>query len=119
MIPESRSQHAVVLYRAVRFPFEWKRERELFRGEVVDTSVWVGQGRIWFFVPRVEPRGRGIHLWLFSAEEPTGDWRLHPASPISTDVRNARGGGAIFRQGEMLVRPGQDGSHTRMGIPSR
>jgi hypothetical protein len=112
MVPESRSQHAVVLYRAVRFPFEWKRERELFAGDVVDTSVWAGDERLWFFVPRVEPRGRGIHLWLFSAEEPAGDWRLHPASPISMDVRNARGGGAIFRQGETLVRPAQDGSRT-------
>jgi len=108
MIPESRSQHAVVLYRAARFPLEWKRERELFSGDVVDTSVWVADGRVWFFVPRVDPRGGGIHLWLFSAEEPTADWRSHPASPISMDVRNARGGGAIFRQGETLVRPAQD-----------
>jgi hypothetical protein len=110
MIPESRAQRAVVLYRAVRFPYEWRRERQLFAGEAVDTSVWVGDGRIWFFVPRLEPRGGGVHLWLFSADEPAGDWRVHPASPISRDVRNARGAGAIFRQGEILVRPAQDGS---------
>jgi len=108
MVPESRARGAVLLYRAVRFPHEWKLEKTLYSGNVVDTSVHVTDEVVWFFVPIVEPRGGGTHLWLFSADGPDGEWRAHPDSPISTDVRRARGGGAIFRSGERLFRPAQD-----------
>lgn len=45
---------------------------------------------------------------LFVADSLTGEWRLHPANPVSSDVRHARGAGAIFRRGDRLFRPSQD-----------
>jgi hypothetical protein len=54
-----------------------------------------------------DPNPRTACLFLFYAESLTGEWRFHPANPISTDVRNNRGAGRIFRAGERWIRPSQ------------
>jgi hypothetical protein len=108
LIPETGANGTVELYRCEAFPGKWRLERELFRGKAVDTTVWIEDGVYWFFVTLQEPRGRAGQLWLFSAPSLTGQWTPHPANPISTDVRNCRGAGAIFRAGGRLYRPSQD-----------
>lgn len=108
MIPETVSNASVELYRCIRFPDKWEMEKELFQGKAVDTTLWVDGGLYWFFVTLQEPRGSGTQLWLFYASTLTGEWTRHPANPISTDVRNSRGGGAIFRENGKLYRPSQD-----------
>jgi hypothetical protein len=110
MIPESNRAGRVELYRAASFPIVWKLEKVLFEGVAADTTAYFEDGLWWFFVPLIEPRGRGLTLLLFYAKSLTGDWTWHPANPISRDVRNARGAGAILRSGAQRIRPGQDGS---------
>jgi hypothetical protein len=108
MIPETAANGTVELYRCVRFPDRWKMEKVLFKAFAVDTTVWMDDGLYWFFVTLLEPRGFGAQLWLFHATALTGEWTAHPSNPISTDVRNARGAGAIFRHNGKLFRPSQD-----------
>ena len=108
MVPESVANGTVDLYRCTRFPDQWRMEKELLRERAVDTTVWVHDGLYWFFVTLQEPRGLGTQLWLFYATEVTGAWSSHPASPISTDVRNSRCAGAVFRRDGKLFRPSQD-----------
>jgi hypothetical protein len=110
MIPESNRAGRVELYRASTFPTVWKLEKVLFEGIAADTTAFFEAGFWWFFVPLVEPHGRGLTLLLFYSNTLTGDWTWHPANPISRDVRNARGAGAIFRSGGRCIRPSQDGS---------
>ena len=108
MVPESAAAGTVQLYRCTRFPNQWEFERELLRGFAVDTTVWIEDGMYWFFVTYWDPRGNAIQLWLYWAGSLDGAWTPHPANPISTDVRSARGGGAIFRHEGKLYRPSQD-----------
>lgn len=108
LVPESVANGTVDLYRCTRFPDQWEIEKELLRERAVDTTVWVENGLCWFFVTLQEPRGFGTQLWLFYATDVAGDWSSHPANPISTDVRNSRGAGAIFRRNGKLFRPSQD-----------
>jgi hypothetical protein len=108
MIPETASAGTVELYRCTRFPNMWEFERELLRGSAVDTTVWIENGVYWFFVTFWEQRGNAFQLWLYSAASLDGAWKPHPANPISTDIRLARGGGAIFRHEGKLFRPSQD-----------
>jgi hypothetical protein len=56
---------------------------------------------------RAEPDPRSSCLFLFYADRLTGEWRFHPANPISTDVRNNRGAGRIFWTGNRFIRPSQ------------
>ncbi|MFS8086672.1 MAG: hypothetical protein ACMG6H_13650, partial [Acidobacteriota bacterium] len=110
MIPESSADNVVRLYRATAFPLEWQTVADLYSGSAVDTSVWTEDGLWWFFTTIREPRSMASMLMLFFADSKSGPWISHPSSPISLDVRNARGAGAIFRSGRTLVRPSQDGS---------
>ena len=108
MMPESLSDATVTLYRARRFPDDWVVEKVLFRGNAVDTTVWDEGGRFYFFPTLHDWDDRGMKTMLFTAESLTGEWRLHPANPVSSDVRHARNAGAIFRRHGRLFRPSQD-----------
>ena len=108
MIPESRENGTVDLYSCVEFPGKWQLDRCLFEGHAVDTTLWVEGGVYWFFTTLQEPRGGATQLWLFWADSLTGEWNSHPENPISTDVRNARGAGAMFRRNGHLYRPSQN-----------
>lgn len=108
MIPECRAHGTVEIYRCTRFPDKWALAKVLLEASAVDTTVWSEGGIHWFFVILREPRGGALQLCLFYATEILGDWTSHPCNPISTDIRSSRGGGAIYREGERLIRPSQD-----------
>ena len=110
MVPESALNGTVELYRATSFPVEWKLEKVLQRLDAVDTTVWHENGRWWFFAAFADPPGPCVTLLLFHADSLTGEWIYHPANPISTDVRRARGAGAIFNVEGRRFRPSQDGA---------
>ena len=79
----------------------------LLIGKFVDTSVWHHNGLWWMMTTRADPDPRSSCLFLFYAERLTGEWRFHPANPISTDVRNNRGAGRIFQIDQRFIRPSQ------------
>jgi hypothetical protein len=113
MIPESGYNNTVELYRAESFPDRWTLERVLFRGPAFDVTLLRDEQGFWFFVTLIERSNRHrSELLLFHSKSLTGDWSLHPASPISQDVRTARCGGAPFLDHGHWIRPAQDGSTT-------
>jgi hypothetical protein len=107
LIPEAAASHEVVLYRATNFPFDWTADRVLLRGDYVDTVVW--REDLWWMLTTVrEPPGYSVHTLLFSASNLGGEWQLHPASPLFSDVRCARNGGAIIQRSGRHFRVSQD-----------
>jgi hypothetical protein len=108
MIPESNANGTLDLYTAEQFPCGWQFDRTLWQGKVVDTAVVASGGYIWWFVTAIEPKGRGMKVLLFYSDSIEGEWHLHPASPLTRDVRRARGAGAILNRGGRLYRPAQD-----------
>ena len=108
LIPESKASGCVELYRCQTFPSSWVLERELFRAPAVDTSLLIDAEGYWFFTSLVEPRGKATQLWLFHAPALDAPWTPHPANPISLDIRDSRGAGAILHHGGRLFRPSQD-----------
>jgi hypothetical protein len=108
MVPETSANGTVELYRCTRFPDSWTLERVMLRGHAVDSTVWIDGGRYWLFTTLLERHSRAMQLWLFHADSLAGPWRSHPSNPISMDVRDARGAGAIFRHNGRLFRPSQD-----------
>jgi hypothetical protein len=107
MIPEAHDTGSIVLYRCDKFPDSWIFQETLLIGKFVDTSVWRHNGLWWMMTTRADPDSRSACLFLFYAERLTGNWRFHPANPISTDVRNNRGAGRIFYTKGRLIRPSQ------------
>jgi len=113
MVPETGFNGTVELYAAVDFPHQWRLEKVLFRGAAFDTTIVRHDGRYWFFVTLMDHVEHYCpQLFLFHSKSLTGTWTLHPDSPISRDVRTARCGGGIIRDGDRLVRVAQDGGVT-------
>lgn len=112
MIPETMAAGEVALYRAEAFPHRWVKEKVLYEGSIVDTTLWVQDGVFYFFATFIVPGTEAMSLHLFTADSLTGAWRHHPANPISNDVRDARGAGHMFRRDGVLYRPAQDCSGT-------
>jgi hypothetical protein len=107
MIPESYDSNSVDLYRCKVFPNEWAHQARLLDGKFVDSTIWEHGGLWWFATTSADPVPGAGSLWLYYSTSLTGDWRLHPENPISTDIRNSRGAGRVFRGRQGLIRPSQ------------
>jgi len=99
MIPESRQAGSVRLYRATAFPYDWRYERDLLKGDYADASI-VHHGGVWWMFSQRD----GDKLTLHHAEQLEGPWREHPASPLTCDADSSRPGGRIVRAHGRLIR---------------
>ncbi len=106
MIPETSANNNIQLYRATRFPFEWKLEKVLYSNvRAVDTTP-LFFGGIWYFFTTSARLGH--ETFLFWSTTLDGDWQYHPCNPICSDVRRSRGAGPLFYSDGALIRPAQD-----------
>jgi hypothetical protein len=112
MIPESGAARGVYLYRAEAFPFRWKREARLIGdSEAYDATLLSHDGLLWIFAcERSWNSSSWDALSLFRSDRLEGEWHPHHHNPVLIDASTSRPAGAVFRWGEDLVRPVQDGS---------
>lgn len=110
MIPESKQNRTVELYRAEEFPHRWKLERVLLDNVfAVDATIHEQNGKLWMFAGVSNGRYSNCdELSIFYADSLTGPWTPHRANPVVSDVRLARPAGKLFRDGGRLIRPSQD-----------
>ncbi len=105
MIPESHAAGRVDLYRATRFPGEFRLEKTCLKGlDALDTVPLLWENRWYFFTTIPSP----LQTLLFWSDRLDGEWRLHSKSPISRSVRGGRAAGAIMQANGRLLRPVQD-----------
>jgi hypothetical protein len=110
MIPETKANRTIELYRADPFPSRWVLEKVLMRDvSAVDSTLLCHGGRYWLFTSIGEEGcGNNDELSLFWADSPRGPWHPHPRNPIVSDVARARPAGALFYDEGRLIRPAQD-----------
>jgi hypothetical protein len=110
MIPETKENRTVELYRATSFPSEWTLEAVLLDNiHAVDATIHKSDGKYWMFVGISNGRFSTCdELGIFFSDALTGPWTPHPANPVVSDVRRSRPAGALFRNGDRLIRPSQD-----------
>lgn len=110
MIPEAGKSEGMHLYKASRFPGEWRRAATIMTGSgreapLQDPSVILHERRWYLFSYAPQPKS----LNLFVAESLEGPWRKHPASPLITGSPHyARPGGRLIRDGDAIYRYSQD-----------
>jgi hypothetical protein len=112
MIPESGDNGTVTLYRSVDFPTAWTPECALIEGVAAyDATVHRNDDGYWMFLTtsRWQSTTRDS-LSIFHAENLKGPWQPHNGNPILIDSRASRPAGSMFRIGETLYRPVQDGA---------
>ncbi len=112
MLPESKSNKTIELYKCVEFPYKWTLEKVLMNGvNAVDSTIFYHNEKYWMFTNMVRNKGASSHdeLFLFYSDKLVSDnWINHPQNPIVSDVRKARPAGEIFMMNEKLYRPSQN-----------
>jgi hypothetical protein len=110
MIPETGARRRLEIWRARQFPGDWTLETVALDGvDACDATVCQYDGRWWMFVTLCVAGGpRADEVSLFYADTPAGPWRPHRTNPVVSDVAHARSAGALYRDGEALIRPAQD-----------
>lgn len=107
MVPETYEAAAIRLYRAVRFPTDWRCVAELCSGTFTDASLFHWHNMWWMFACRA-PFTHDI-LCLYYAPALPGPWQSHPCNPLITaDPHKARPAGRVVYHGEGLIRYAQD-----------
>lgn len=112
MIPETVDQRRVELWRCVRFPDRWERDRVLLDGvRAVDATLAEIDEQWCMFVNIAVEGSRDFEeLHLFTAADPRGPWLPHRCNPVKSDVRSSRPAGRLFQWNGTWHRPAQDGS---------
>jgi hypothetical protein len=112
MIPESRDNRTIELYRATDFPYGWVHEAMIMPDvAAVDSTLLHHLDRWWLFAAGVldeEVPNKTWRLCLFFGDSPFGPWTAHPKNPIVSSVRHARPAGSMYFDNGQLIRPGQD-----------
>ena len=114
MMPETRGNRTVELYRATNFPTDWELSTVLFRDVfMADATIQKINGKFWMFATVSNGKySNSDELSLFFSDALKGPWTPHPCNPLVSDVRRSRPAGALFHDGERLIRPSQDCSKT-------
>ena len=114
IIPESRPNKTIELYKCLEFPFRWEFQMNLMKEiEAVDTTLFYHQNKWWLFANIVENPGASVldELFLFYSKElHAKDWIPHPLNPVVSDVRKSRPAGRIFIHDGKIIRPSQNSS---------
>jgi folate-dependent phosphoribosylglycinamide formyltransferase PurN len=115
MIPETRSNKTIELYRCESFPEKWVLEKVLMRNIMaVDCTLHFHENLWWMFVniKEHEAASNNDELHIFYAVSPDGEWSSHKNNPVISDVRRARPAGKVFKYNNRFYRPSQDCSVT-------
>ncbi len=106
MLPETRELGELRLYRAIRFPDQWRFDRVLLTGAPYrDTNIVKHDDR-WYLLTTA---GYGEDLLVFYATDPLGPWQPHIGNPVvRNDAGHARGGGNVVAHNGVLWRFTQD-----------
>jgi hypothetical protein len=114
LIPESRSNNTIEIYKCISFPTQWEYLTNLMEEiEAVDTVVFFYNNKWWLFTNIIENKGSSSldELFLFYSDDLVSKkWTKHPKNPIVSDVRKSRSAGNIFIDNNVILRPSQDSS---------
>lgn len=106
LLPETSAAKRVELHRFRKFPGELEPVAAPLEGVALKDTTPICLDGVWYFFSTTgEPFAETV---LFVADRLDGPWRLHPASPVSTSVRNSRSAGQLFWKHGRLFRPTQD-----------
>jgi len=105
MVPETRQDACVRLYRAEHFPHGWRCVDRLLHGPYADSTLLYHEDHWWLFAQR------GLdELRLYHSRRVRGPWAEHPASPLwPGNRRYSRPGGRMLAVDGQLLRFAQDG----------
>lgn len=99
MCPETSENRDIRLYKAVKFPLEWKLSNILMSNVSAADSMLFEHEGIWWLFTNIDSSDINDHaseLHIFYADSPFSDnWTPHPMNPVFVDSAVARNGGFL------------------------
>ncbi len=115
MIPESKENNSIRLYKAKEFPYKWDYVKTLMSDiKAVDSTILFHKNKVWLFT-NIENHGASTweELHIFHSNDIFEDWEPHPLNPVISNVCSSRPAGNLFtNKNNELFRPNQDCSIT-------
>jgi hypothetical protein len=113
MIPESKGDRNIQLYRCKNFPDKWEFVMNIMENiYATDTTLFFYNHKWWLFTAVDELKSPSIpfsELFLYFTDDLfSGHWQSHPMNPIVTDIKTSRPAGKIFILNNKIYRPSQD-----------
>lgn len=106
MVPESKQANAVLLYKARRFPYDWRICDTLVANvQLVDPSIYLSDS-----LNVMVATDYAKNMYVYEAESLFGKWKLHKKN-IALIGTESRAGGRFFADAKGLVLPVQDFSN--------
>lgn len=103
MVPETKQANAVLLYKAQRFPFDWRVCDTLIADvQLVDPSIYLSDSLNIIVATDYEK-----NMYLYLADSLLGKWKLHKKA-VALIGTEARAGGRFFADKKGLVLPVQN-----------
>jgi len=103
MVPESKQANVILLYKAHRFPFDWKVCDTLVSNvQLVDPSIYLSDS-----LNIMVATDYAKNMYVYRADSLFGKWQLHK-SPIALIGTESRAGGRFFADAKGLILPVQD-----------
>lgn len=103
MVPETKQANALLLYKAHRFPYDWRICDTLIKNvALVDPSIYVSDSLNILVATDYEK-----NMYLYEADSLFGKWKLHKKQ-IALRGTEARAGGRFFADKNGLILPVQN-----------
>lgn len=103
MIPESKQANAVLIYKAYKFPFDWRVCDTLVSNvRLKDPSIYLSDS-----LNIMVASDDNLNMYMYQADSLLGKWRLHK-KPIALMGTEARAGGRFFADKKGLILPIQN-----------
>lgn len=112
MIPETKQNNTIELYKCTDFPLKWELEKVLINNiKAVDPTIIFRDNKYWLFCDVTRTQGPSAleEMFIFYSDELVSDrWISHPQNPIISDKKRSRSAGNFFTWKDKLYRPSQD-----------
>lgn len=113
MVPETKSERNIQLYKCTRFPDKWEFSMNLMENvAAVDSTLFFHNHKWWLFTSIDEMEHPDLthnELFLYYTDDLfSGHWKSHPGNPIVTEISTSRCAGRIFNHKGKIFRPSQD-----------
>ena len=103
MVPESKRANAILLYKAHRFPFDWKVCDTLVPNvQLVDPSIYLSDT-----LNIMVASDYAKNMYVYEADSLFGKWKLHQ-KPVALIGTESRAGGRFFADQKGLLLPVQN-----------
>lgn len=113
MIPETKQNNTIELYKCTDFPYKWELEIVLMNNiKAVDSTIIFRDNKYWLFCDVTRSKGPSApdEIFLFYSDNLISDnWISHPQNPIISDKKRSRSAGNFFTYKDKLYRPSQNG----------